>query len=144
MFATRGEIGPYTIDPTGLNATTNVTIPGGTRQMYADYGISGFDISSTEGTTVDSYTLRPYTGFTITRRVNNVQTAYTDIAPSGLTTTGGVHAQGDIGRWNSSTSEYENVITSYDGNILRVRKMTASAYESLSTKDAYTLYIIKD
>lgn len=144
LFATKGEIGPYTIDPTGLNATTSVTIPGGTRQMYADYGITGFDISSTEGTTVNSYTLQPYTGFTVTRRVNNVQTASTDITPSGLTTTGNVYARGDIGRWNSSTSEYESVITSVDGNVLKVAKMNSQAYGQLATKDEHTLYIIKD
>lgn len=62
-------------------------------------------------------------------------------APTAIYTDGGIKAT-EIMRANGNS--WENVITSYDGNILRVRKMTASAYEALSTKDTYTLYIIKD
>lgn len=140
MVATKGQIGPYTIDSLGLNARVSVPVPGGNRDMYSDYGLAGFELSSTEGTTVDDYLLRPYVGFTASRKENNVTTSSTSITPSGLTTTGDVTRDGEsVITFNGDTS-YSNL-----GAILHVVHCTESRYnylESNNMLDANTFYVI--
>lgn len=135
MFATKGEIGPYTIGDEGLTMKAN---------SYANrecqYSLGKFQIGLTSGQQ-HNYVYgdtAPSSGYGILDVHSSRMLTPAIHASASTPATVAIKAEGDI------TRDGESVITSADGNVLKVAKMTASAYEALSTKDTYTLYIIKD
>lgn len=135
MFATKGEIGPYTIDSNGLTM-----IAGSYANRECQYSLGKFQIGLTSGQQ-HNYVFgdtAPSSGYGILD-VHSERLLTPAIHASASTPASiAIKAEGDI------TRDGESVITSYNSEILKIRQMNSTDYGNLSPKDPYTLYIIKD
>lgn len=120
VFMSSGTVGPFTLDQYGLTASRTEVVSGNTQTHYVRYGQDSVSYSYSALGRTHEIDINPAIGIEI------------DSAIIGLSVAGG----GDIQRSG------ESVVTSYDGDILRVRKMTQTAYNNLATKDSKTLYVI--
>lgn len=135
VFMTSGNVGPFTLMQWGLKAEYEQTVQGHQETHETHYGIDGFSYE--------------YTALGETYQVSLNAVSGLDIQTTKSQWVSGIHLSDGSGDYvniyaHDIQRNGESVITSYDGNILKIRKMTQSAYNALSTKDAYTLYVIKD
>ena len=136
LFATKGYLGPYEIGEDGLYRQRVVTRAGSIAiTQTGQYEMEQMQLTSAYSGITFRATVNP-NEITMYRSGSTIYSGEASITPTLISVTS---AQGDDA---DITRDGESVITSYDGNILRIRKMTQSAYDNLSVKDSYTFYVI--
>lgn len=126
MYATSGNIGGYSFDYSGFHHDASAGHGG----VKAEYSITGLDLRYNSYGRYNSFVVEssPSAGDPIVYVSNEAS----------LGSSPAIATVGDIKR------DDESVITSVDGNVLKVAKMTQAAYDALATTDSKTVYIIKD
>lgn len=138
FVSTAGRIGGYTYDENGLTYYRNV--PGGNDGYHSIYQKDAFEILWRSQGRVNKVigNVQP-----TANQVLKVSQGFSASKPA-LVVEGynGSSLALDVTGYIECNSE--RVITSVDGNILKMAQMTQAAYDALATKDATTVYVIKD
>ena len=146
---TAGMVGPFTLNQYGLEVSW--TDSGGA-QHESHYGTDILRQSYTDSNNRESTTyLAALTGLELEGYRYDGNGSGVSITGTSSSRQTFMDARGYY-VYNGNDSSYmtatelvrngENAITSVDGNILHVRKLTQAQYEALTSTDSYTLYII--
>jgi len=137
LYATKGYIGPYIIDEEhGLHRQWVIQQGGTYVTQEGRYDMDEMRVyQSAAGT--QRYVDATPEGITVYQSGITTNSGTTTITPTLISVTGGSSSgNGDIQR------NGESVITSVDGEILHVMKLTQYQYDNLSSYDATTFYVI--